>query len=279
MDTTVHVPWVEIVAIGNELLAGDVLDTNSHWLCQQLTGLGARVRQVCMVRDDLEAIAARLCEALARDTRLLITVGGLGPTDDDLTLQGVARALGVELQLNDRALEMVTAKYAELARQGHVTSSEMTPSRVKMARFPQGSEPLQNNVGAAPGMLWRQGQRTVVSLPGVPSELKDIFQGALPPVLRGLLGEGYFAQWKATVDCGDESVLAPLLSAVASAHPEVYAKSRARRFGADVRFVITLSARGQTQAAVQALLDAAWGDLRARLERQGIGVVSLEQGG
>ncbi|NLG48877.1 MAG: competence/damage-inducible protein A [Chloroflexi bacterium] len=279
MDVMAQAPWVEIVAIGNELLAGDVLDTNSHWLCQQLTGLGARVRQVCLVRDDLEAIAARLGEALARDTCLLITVGGLGPTDDDLTLQGVARALGVAMQVNERALEMVTAKYAELAHQGYVAFPEMTPSRVKMARFPQGGEPLQNNVGAAPGMVWRQGQRTVVSLPGVPGELKDIFQGSLAPVLRDLLGEAHFAQWKATVDCGDESVLAPLLSAVAAAHPEVYTKSRARRFGPDVRFSITLSARGETQAVVRDLLGAAWEDLRARLEKQGIGVISLDQGG
>ena len=127
-------------------------------------------------------------------------------------------------------------------------------------------------------MLWRQGQRVVVSLPGVPAEVQDIFQGALAPVLRDLLGVAHFAQWKATVDCGDESGLAPLLSVVAAAHPEVYIKSRARRFGPDVRLAITLSARGATQTEVAGLLGAAWEDLRAQLEQQQIGVISLEQG-
>jgi len=95
---------VEIVAIGNELLLGDVLDTNSHWLCRRLTGLGALVRRVTMVGDDEAVIAAAVRAALERGARLVITTGGLGPTYDDITKRVVAASFGKKLIMNDGEL-------------------------------------------------------------------------------------------------------------------------------------------------------------------------------
>ena len=146
---------VEIVAVGNELLLGDVLDTNSQWLCRRFTGLGARVQRVTMVGDDEAIIAGVVRGALERGARLVVTTGGLGPTEDDLTLRAVAAALGRPLVEHPGAREMVARTYAELARRGHVASAEMTPARLKMARLPEGAEPLANGVGAAPGALVR----------------------------------------------------------------------------------------------------------------------------
>lgn len=267
----------EIIVVGNEILLGDVLDTNSHWLCSQLTGLGGDVRRVCQIRDELQAIERALRQAIERDANLIITTGGLGPTDDDLTLKAVAQALGRDLRLHPLAYEWVSAKYEELARQGYVDSPEMTPSRAKMAHLPSGAEPLANDVGAAPGVLLREQGCTLVSLPGVPAELKDIFQGALRPTLTRLLGEGFFQEWKAQVGCGDESVLSPLLRDVTVAHPAVYVKSRAKRFGPAVQFMITLSARGQNRDQVDSLLGAAWQALHGALAQAGIDVISVEQ--
>ena len=268
---------VEIIAVGNELLLGDVLDTNSHWLCAHLTGLGALVRQVCQVRDDVGAIEMAIRRALDRDTRLIITTGGLGPTADDLTLEGVARAIGRELGLHPLAYEWVSAKYKEFERLGYVDSSEITPSRAKMAQLPIGAEPLANDVGAAPGVVLHTSGCTLVSLPGVPAELKAIFQGALRPILEDLFGKGVFREWKAQIDYGDESVLAPLLQDVAAAHPAVYVKSRARRFGAGARFLVTLSARGRDRDQVELLLGAALEALQQRLEEKGIGMIKVEK--
>jgi len=275
---------VEIVAVGNELLLGDVLDTNSHWLCRRLTGLGARVRRVTMVGDEQAAIAEAVRDALVRGAQLVITTGGLGPTDDDLTLRAVASALERPLVENTAALEMVAGTYAALARRGHVASAELTASRAKMARLPEGAEPLANGVGAAPGSLVRldDGGRTpsvraIVSLPGVPDELHDIVQGALRPFLADLLGQGAYEEWRARVACGDESVLAPLLSEVASQHPDVYIKSRAKRFGSDVTFMVSLSARGDDPAGARSRLEAAWAALRQALDREGI-TAHLEEG-
>ncbi len=290
---------VEIVAVGNELLLGDVLDTNSHWLCRRFTGLGARVRRVTMVGDDEATIAGAVRDALERGAQLVVTTGGLGPTEDDLTLRAVASALGRPLVEHPDAREMVARTYAELARQGHVAFAEVTPSRAKMAQLPEGAEPLANGVGVAPGSLVRLDgggrmpsvrgrtpsvrgrmpsvRRAVVSLPGVPDELHDIVRGALRPFLTDLLGQGAYEEWRARVECGDESVLAPLLSEVASQHPDVYVKSRAKRFGTDVTFMVSLSARGEDPAGARARLDAAWAALQQVLDREGI-VARLEEG-
>jgi nicotinamide-nucleotide amidase len=269
---------VEIVAVGNELLLGDVLDTNSNWLCRQFTGLGARVRRVTMVGDEEEAIVGAVRGALDRGAQLVVTTGGLGPTEDDLTLRGVAAALGRPLVEHPDAREMVARTYADLARRGHVASAEVTPSRAKMARLPEGAEALANGVGAAPGSLVRlDGGSAVVSLPGVPDELQDIVRGALHPFLTDLLGQGAYEEWRARIACGDESVLAPLLSEVARQHPDVYTKSRARRFGTDVTFMVSLSARGKDPAGARSRLDAAWTALQQALGREGI-AARLEEG-
>lgn len=268
---------VEILAVGNELLTGDVLDTNSHWLCGQLSGLGATVRRVCQLPDELAAIESEIRRARASRARLILTTGGLGPTEDDLTLEAVARALEVELRMHPLALAWVRAKYEELARLKYVASPEMTPPRAKMACLPVGATPLANGVGAAPGVVITADEATLVCLPGVPGELVDIFRGSLRPILAELLGEGFFLQWMATVDCGDESVLAPRLGRVAKAHPEVYIKSRAKRFGSEVKFHLTLSARGRGREEVEPLVRAAWEALRQALAEAGIGVLSVEE--
>ena len=91
-------PTVELLVIGNEILAGDVLDTNSHWLCRQLAGRGARVTRISVLPDEPAAIADGLRAALSRRPALILTCGGLGPTVDDLTLASIGAALDRPLQ-------------------------------------------------------------------------------------------------------------------------------------------------------------------------------------
>src|SRR5438094_68008 len=125
MTESRHLVCCEIIAIGNELLIGDVQDTNTYWLIQQLTGLGGRVRRCCLVRDEVTAIAATVRESVAAQTDLLITSGGLGPTGDDLTLAAVAAAFDLPVVVQEVALESLTRRYAELAQRGWVQSGEM----------------------------------------------------------------------------------------------------------------------------------------------------------
>jgi len=108
----------EIFIIGNEILIGDIQDTNTNWLCREINRLGGHVARVTVMRDIDAVIVAELQAALGRGANVIITSGGLGPTADDLTLAAVARGAGVELRLHDQALQMVRQRYDELAGQG-----------------------------------------------------------------------------------------------------------------------------------------------------------------
>ena len=266
-------PSVEIIAIGNELLLGDVQDTNTHWLCRQFSGRGGRVQRGALVPDDPQAIAEALQAALRRRPDLIVLTGGLGPTSDDQTLASVAAALGRPLELNERALAMVQATYEQLAARGLVHDAALTDVRRKMAYLPRGAEPLHNPVGAAPGVLLREGETVVVCLPGVPAELKGIFASSLQPLLRDLFGGRVFLERVLVTDCGDESRLAPIVNRVAADHPQVYVKSRAQAYSEGVLLRITLSLSGTDPQAVEAAIDAADRDLTARLAAAGITVL------
>jgi len=164
---------VEIIATGNELLLGDVLDTNTNWLCKRITGAGGLVTRAVMVRDEVEAIAAAIRSALDRRPQLIITTGGLGPTGDDITLQAVAEATGCPLRLHREALALVKTRYQELAKKGHVGNSALTEARKKMAYLPRGARPVPNPVGSAPAVILEVDGSILVSLPGVPEELSQ----------------------------------------------------------------------------------------------------------
>lgn len=268
---------MEIIAVGNELLIGDVLDTNTNWLCRRLTMMGAFVRRAALVRDDEDAIAHEVQGAISRGTELLFTSGGLGPTDDDRTVAAVAKALGRPLMLNEQALKMVEQRYRELYEQGFVDSPEVTPSRKKMAILPEGATPLFNPVGTAPGVWLDAGNIIIVCLPGVPAELRGIFEKSLPPYLEQVLGKGYYAERVFEATCRDESVLAPLLKQVADKHPSVYLKSKARVFGEEIRITILLSASGSDRETTEQLLRAAINDLIVVLEPKGIVLIPVSE--
>jgi nicotinamide-nucleotide amidase len=245
--TTNPVPC-EIIAIGNELLIGDVQDTNTHWLIQQLTGLGGCVRRCAIVRDEFPAIAEALQSAVAAETALIITSGGLGPTGDDLTLAAVAAAFHLPVAAHAEAMAMLEKRYGELARAGWVSSPELNDARKKMAMFPQGAEPIYNPVGGAPAALLRVRASTIVCLPGVPPELKSIFTTSMNPLLRSLFGGAAYQIRAVIVSCQDESFMASELQGVVERHPRVYIKSRAMRMGPGVRIKVTLSATGRSSS-------------------------------
>ena len=267
---------VEILSIGNEILLGDVLDTNTQWLCRRIAGLGGQVLRVSILPDVEAGLASQVRRALAGGVDLLITTGGLGPTDDDLTLLAVAEALGRPLELDRGAFDWVQTKYQDLAAQGYVADGDMTPPRIKMARLPQGATPLPNPVGAAPGVLLAEGASTILCFPGVPEEMKAIFERSLEATWRRLFRNAAFGELILVVGCRDESVLAPILRVVAKAHPQVYIKSRAKAFGPDMAFRITLSSTDQSPEQVRANLAAAARQLGERLGESGIPILTSE---
>jgi nicotinamide-nucleotide amidase len=265
-------PAVEIVSAGNEVLIGDVQDTNSHWLCVKVTGLGGLVRRTVMLRDDVTAIAAEVRGALARRPALVFTVGGLGPTSDDRTLEGVALGLRVPLTLHPDAERMVAARYREFYERGYVPFPELNEARRKMAVLPAGARPVDNPVGGAPGVLVEHEGTAIVSLPGVPGELMAIVERSLDPLFARLFGTAHYEERSLLLHLQDESAVADILRRAEQQHPAVYVKSRAKLLGSEPAIRITLSARGEGYAAVAALLEPVAAQLLAQVRAAGFAI-------
>ena len=215
----------DIISVGYELLDGRVLNTNAKWLAEQISSLGGRVCRIISVGDDVDEISSVLRDSLRRGIDWIITSGGLGPTYDDVTLQGVAKAVKRKLILSKRAVEMIKRRYERLVEEGVVDSPELTPPRLKMAMLPRGAKPLENEVGTAPGVLLKVGRTTIVCLPGVPSELEDIFLKKVKPILEKRVKRIVVSDRWIYVKHVPESVLAPRIDEIRSRNPWVYIKS------------------------------------------------------
>jgi len=216
---------MEIICVGNELLIGKTLNTNAKWLAKRATSLGVMVKRITVVGDDVDEIAAVVREALKRKPRFIMTTGGLGPTFDDKTLQGIAKGIKRKLIVNEKALKMVKEKYETYLREGKIEKVELTPSRVKMATFPAETEPLHNPVGTAPGMFAKVMGTFLIALPGVPPEMEAIFDESLAIMLKKEAGKFGFFEASIHADHIMESNLAPLIDQVMHDNPHVYIKS------------------------------------------------------
>ena len=216
---------LEIICVGNELLIGKILNTNAHWLGKQATNIGANVKRITVVQDIVSEIASVICEALARKPEFIIMTGGLGPTFDDKTLQGVAKVLNRKLAVNQEAFEMVKEKCCQYSKVQNMSMGEMTPRRVKMATLPEKTHPVFNPVGTAPGVRIDLNNTVLYSLPGVPSEMEAIFNQTIEPLLKKAVGDTIFCEKSMFVNQMAESNLAPLIDTVMSDNEGVYIKS------------------------------------------------------
>jgi nicotinamide-nucleotide amidase len=215
---------IEMLTVGKELLIGRTMNSNAHWAGKQLARMGSMIKEVITVDDDLGEIGAAMKGALKRSPDFLIVVGGLGPTPDDMTLSGIAGALGVDLRKNEHALALIREHYSKRG----MASVELTPARLKMARLPTGSTPLRNDVGTAPGVRLEAGRTVVFCLPGVPSEMRSIFKASVEPEVRAQLGEMIRSYVRMKLGGVLESALAPVLSKELKRHPGAYIKSHPR---------------------------------------------------
>lgn len=261
---------VEILVVGNEILIGDIQDTNTNWICKLINSRGGYVARATMLRDIPEEISAEVRSAIERGVDVLFTSGGLGPTADDLTVAAVSKGAGLELRLDDKARQMVKDSYDDFHARGIMAEGGLNPAREKMAWLPVGALPLHNPVGTAPGVLFRAKNTSVICLPGVPSELKGIITASLQSFLDEKLGDGGSLTRAVTVRCNDESILEPVLSRVVPSHPRVYIKSLARTLGETPELDITLTVTGGEAEERVRLVDAAYCELREGLT--GIGI-------
>jgi molybdenum cofactor synthesis domain-containing protein len=167
-----------IVSQGEELLSGETVDTNSAWLAERCAELGHPVRRMVTAGDSIEDICWAL-QAAADAADVVLCTGGIGPTCDDLTAQAVAEWCDAELERRDDALELIKARYAAWDR-------PMDPANTKQADLPAGAQLLPNARGTAPGFSIINGATTLFCMPGVPFEMREMFQIRVQPALAQL---------------------------------------------------------------------------------------------
>jgi molybdenum cofactor synthesis domain-containing protein len=268
---------MEIVCVGNELLIGKVVNTNASWMGKRATSLGIDVKRVTVVADDIEEMVQAFREVFARKPKFAIITGGLGPTFDDKTLEGLAYALNRKLEVNPQALDMVKAKYREYATTRGRPEGEMTPARVKMATIPEETQPIRNPSGTAPGVRVDIGGTIVFSLPGVPKEMEAIFEASIVPLLRQASGEREFFELSIYTDRLMESTLAPFIDKVMHDNPHVYIKSHPKgRENVPNMGELHFSTSGNPSENPQQWLTKAATELSALIEKEGGKIIKLD---
>jgi nicotinamide-nucleotide amidase len=234
----------ELLMIGSELTSGEKLDTNGQWLCTRLAGLGIPVRFTTVLGDDLDDNIAAFKTAAGRSD-LVVSSGGLGPTQDDLTRDALARAAVVGLVQDDEALAMIETLFARRNR-------EMPDRNRIQALIPEGSEIIPNPTGTAPGIWMRLDRAMVACLPGVPRELKGMFDLELVPRLRssGLAGRVVIGRTINLFGLGESEVEAKA--------PDLTARGRIPEVGitaSDATISFRIRAEGATEAEALALIE------------------------
>ncbi|AAL80600.1 damage-inducible protein CinA [Pyrococcus furiosus DSM 3638] len=199
--------FAEIITVGDELLTGNTVNSNSAHIAKKLTERGYLVKRITTVGDDVEDIRSVILESLNRKPDVLIISGGLGPTHDDVTMVAVAKALGKELVLCEKCLEEIKEFYERLYREGLIDDPTLNDARKKMAYLPKGAIPLKNSVGAAPGAYIEYRGTKIFVLPGMPREMKAMLEEEVLP----RIGSKKFVQKKYLAEITDESKLAPIL--------------------------------------------------------------------
>ena len=247
-----------VVAIGDELLLGDILNGNAAWLGNELAAVGAQVVVSTMVGDDLDRLALVLRRSL-EDADVVVTTGGLGPTSDDLTREAIASVAGVAID-RDPALE-------ELLRERFASYGMVMPVHVlRQADVPRGATVLPNPVGTAPGLRLEVGDRLLYALPGPPHEMQAVAAAVLPDV-AARSGTVLHTRTVRTAGLG-ESAVAEVVEATVTVPPGVTLAYLAGGGVTRVRFTGTDDdvLRALADQVAAALGDAVWGRDGDRLD-------------
>jgi len=170
-----------IVSIGNELLSGQAISTNASYLGERLLSIGIPVISAYTIGDEIDSIVHALSLA-SSDADIIIATGGLGPTDDDLTRQAFAKFLGTDLQLQKKLLDKIQRRFAN-------RNLKMPAKNKIQAYIPAGAKALDNNLGTAPGIMAESKSKLFFALPGVPLEMKRMFEESVLPVLQKFAGD------------------------------------------------------------------------------------------
>ncbi len=264
---------VEILCIGTELLLGDIVNGNARWLAEQLAALGLPHFRQTVVGDNRDRLIAEV-QAISNRSRVLITTGGLGPTPDDLTTESIAAAFSTPLEERPEVWDDITAKARS---RGRTPGAETR----RQALLPCGAQVLPNLTGTAPGMIWSPMEGfTVLTFPGVPSEMRSMWQAtAVPWFHQSGLSKGVFSSrllrfW----GIGESSLAEELHDLLDQSNPTV------APYAGRGEVKLRVTAHASAEADALRLLDATETELRQRTDKlcfgcddQSLASVVLEQ--
>ncbi|WP_420315822.1 competence/damage-inducible protein A [Ekhidna sp.] len=192
-----------LISIGDEILYGQTLDTNSHWIAGALDSLGIRVSKKLTIADTREDILYYLKESEDQADVVLLT-GGLGPTSDDLTKPCLVEYFGTQLERNEEMLENIRRLFKKAGR-------EMSEVHEQQADMPANCTPVANNMGTAPGMWFERNGKVIVSMPGVPYEMRKMMEETVLPKLSSMfIKDSIYHRMIRTIGIG-ESALAEII--------------------------------------------------------------------
>lgn len=234
--------YAEIITIGDEILIGQIVDTNSAWMATELNKVGVKVKQITSISDDAQHIITALDEAQNRADIILIT-GGLGPTKDDITKHTLSNYFNMPLRLDEVTLAHVKQFFEKLNR-------PMIDVNIKQAEVPDGCTVIMNKNGTAPCMWFERNNKIIVSMPGVPFEMKYLMgEEIIPRILERFKMPFIVHQSILTVGLG-ESFLAEQIAAIEEALPTYIKLAYLPKLG-QVRLRLSASGNDKAQLLVE----------------------------
>jgi nicotinamide-nucleotide amidase len=234
-----------ILTVGTEILFGQIVNTNAAFLSQELNNLGFDVMYHYSVGDNPKRLE-ELVHIAFRDCDMVITTGGLGPTQDDLTKEVIAKAMGDKIVVNEQALEILKDNYERANR-------PMTPNNLKQANMPENAEILYNDQGTAPGFWLEKNGKIVVSMPGPPREMKNMFIKEVVPKLKKLQDSIIYYKILRIFGIGEskiETMLLPLIDGQTDPTIATYAKEGE----CSVRIASKSATKEQAEKAVEKMI-------------------------
>jgi molybdenum cofactor synthesis domain-containing protein len=258
-----HEPAVEIFSLGTELVMGRIQDTNAFWLAQELVALGANMRRITVLLDELETLVNAFEDAIGRGTHVVLTTGGLGPTPDDLTVQALSTVMGVHPVVHEPTLD------AYVQRRNLSGRGELTPALLRMATVPEGAQVYQNPAGWAPCIAVTKSTTTFVALPGPPKEMQAVFTMYVVPFFT-MTYPSHAASLRVAVKMY-ESELAPFFAQVRARYPTTYLKGYIALGGRDTPdgMPLDIIARSAEGVPAETILQQAVAYLSELLAAQG----------
>lgn len=249
----------EILAIGSELLLGETVDTNSAYLARQLAAAGIGLFRKSVVGDNQARIVVAIREALER-AELLICTGGLGPTVDDMTREAVAAALERPLEFRQELLDQVQARFDAMGR-------TMTASNRQQAYVPTGARAIENPRGTAPAFIVEDRRGTVIVLPGVPHEMRFLFEQAVRPYLRDERGQRgvILVRTLHAVGLGESVIGERIADLMQLSNPTLGISAK------NARYELRIGAKADSHAEAEALIAPIEATIRERLGANLIG--------